>query len=133
MCNYIDYSDVLATNTHNAKVQYSYEVEDALLLHLEMLRRLLLHNPESVNSALVPAKATLDQMDKQLTNPWICQFVGRLLFIEPAQINNWFELYIALGDSTTQVDDIHARTLFTIHQLSTTKTPKKQSTELDQA
>ena len=48
------------------RVQYSY-VEDAVLPHLETLRRLL-HEPASANSALVLANATLEKMDRPLTD-----------------------------------------------------------------
>ncbi|KAF5323682.1 hypothetical protein D9619_012867 [Psilocybe cf. subviscida] len=98
-------------------IPYTPEVDQALGPYEDILR-CLMESPSDVDSALVPAKAHLENTDTALTDVSICQNVGSLSFVERAQISNWFEARIAKGDPgqqrkwMTSIPITHALTLF---------------------
>ncbi|KAF8066482.1 hypothetical protein FPV67DRAFT_1626399 [Lyophyllum atratum] len=74
-------------------VPFTTEVDDALSLHKDILRKLL-DAPATVPSSKVPVKAYIDSAKKNPSTTLI-PYVGSLSIIERAQVANWFEKNIS--------------------------------------
>jgi len=104
---------------------------------IEILKAVL-NDPESQNSRLVPAKAWLESQ-KMNIRTGLVRYMGNLPVIERAQLTNWFETHVALGNKNLRLQWFgrlpiaHACTLFIVAHLRTgrwTRATFKNETEM---
>ncbi|KAH9474264.1 hypothetical protein JR316_0013427 [Psilocybe cubensis] len=109
----------------DSSIGYSTMVDSALSPARDILTELLLE-PEKVDSALVPAKAWLEASQKDISKE-IVAHTGPLTPIECAQIINWFEANVAMGDRslrrfwTSLLPLAHAYTVYIASLIADTK------------
>ncbi|KAG6847000.1 hypothetical protein H0H93_010660, partial [Arthromyces matolae] len=109
--------DVLA---NPSSVPFSSDVHQALIPFLNILKALFV-NPLNVDSAMVPAKAWLEQEKRNVaTSP--VRYSGSLTTVQRAEIANWFEVNISKSKGSRVnwiglLPEAHAQTLYIVHSI----------------
>ncbi|KAF9548012.1 hypothetical protein CPC08DRAFT_591108, partial [Agrocybe pediades] len=107
-----------------SSIDYTKVVDDALKDSIYLLKQLL-HNPEDVDSQLVPSKKWIESQRKSIRTT-IVPYVGSLTLLERAQIANWFEIFVSEDPKIRHqwlalLPIAHAHTLFIAHRLQSNR------------
>ena len=104
---------------------FGEEVWNALTGSEDVLKQVL-DSPEDVDSAEIPVKAWIDEYQDDDYLHALIPYTGNLTVIECAQISNWFEEKIALGDQKIcykwigSLSIVHTFTIFIVSHIPET-------------